>query len=109
MANQKVIVALDIGSSKIRTVVGTVEDKKNTINIIGVGISPSGGMRKGMVSDLDEAAANITASLEEAERMSGEPIHRVYVSISGPSVETFDSKGVIAISGNNAEIREDHV
>ncbi len=108
MANQKVIVGLDIGSNKIRTVVGVVEDKSHAINIIGVGISPSNGIRKGMVSDLDEAATNITASLEEAERMSGEPVHRAWVSFSGPSIETYDSKGVIAIGGN-AEITEDDV
>lgn len=109
MANSKVIAAIDIGSSKIRTIVGVVEDKKNIINVIGVGISPSTGIRKGMVSDLDEAIANITASLEDAERMSGEAVHRVYVSFSGQTVETYDSRGVIAINGPNAEITEDDV
>ncbi|PID69992.1 cell division protein FtsA [bacterium DOLZORAL124_38_8] len=109
MAQQKIFAALDIGSSKIRTVVGVVEEKKNIVNIIGVGVAPSQGIRKGIVSDMDEAVANITASLEDAERMSGEPIHRVYVSFSGPSIETFDSKGVIAINGSNAEITEDDV
>ena len=109
MANQKVIVALDIGSSKIRTIVGTTEEKKNILNIIGVGLSPSDGIRKGMVTDIDEAVSNITASLEDAERMAGEPIHRVFVGFSGPHIETYDSKGVIAISGANAEITEDDV
>lgn len=109
MANQKLIAALDIGSSKIRTVVGVVEDKKNLINIIGVGVSPSSGIRRGAISDLDEAVANITASLEDAERMSGEAIHRVYVNFSGPNIETYDSKGVIAINGANSEITEDDV
>ena len=109
MADQKKFAALDIGSSKIRTVVGVVETKKNLINIIGVGISPSTGIRRGMISDLDEAVANITASLEDAERMSGEPIHRVFVGFSGPHIETYDSRGVIAISGPNAEITEDDV
>ncbi|MCF7847035.1 MAG: cell division protein FtsA [Candidatus Gracilibacteria bacterium] len=109
MPHSKVLAALDIGSSKIRTVVGVVEEKKPLINIIGVGVSPSAGIRKGIISDLDEAVANITASLEEAERMSGEALHRVFVSFSGPSLETYDSKGVIAISGSNAEISEDDV
>lgn len=109
MANQKTIVALDVGSSKIRTIVGLTEEKKNLINIIGVGISPSNGIRKGMVTDIDEAVSNITAALEDAERMSGEPIHRVFVGFSGPHIETYDSKGVIAINGPNAEITEDDV
>jgi len=109
MSNQKTIVSLDIGSSKIRTIVGLVEDKKNIINIIGAGISPSGGVRKGLVTDIDEAISNITTSLEDAERMSGEPIHRVFVSFSGPSMETYNSKGVIAIGGSGSEIREEDV
>ena len=106
MPSSKVITALDIGSSKIRAVVGVVEDKKSMINVIGVGTSPSAGMRKGVVSDLDEAVANITTALEEAERMSGEAIHRAFISFSGPSLETYDSKGVIAIGGANSEISE---
>ena len=109
MAQQKIFTALDIGSSRIRVVVGVVEEKKPLINIIGVGTAPSSGIRRGVVSDMDEAVGSISAALEEAERMSGEPIHRVYVSFSGPSIETFDSRGVIAIGGNNAEITEDDV
>ncbi|MCF7812745.1 cell division protein FtsA [Candidatus Gracilibacteria bacterium] len=109
MAQQKTLVSLDIGSSKIRTIVGITQEKKNLINIIGVGISPSNGIRKGMVTDIDEAVSNITASLEDAERMSGEPIHRVFVGFSGPHIETYDSRGVIAINGPNAEITEDDV
>lgn len=109
MANQKTIVGLDIGSSKIRVIVASVEDKKNTINIIGVGVSPSNGIRRGMITDIDEATSNITAALDDAERMSGEPIHRVFVGASGTHIETYDSKGVIAINGQNAEITEDDV
>ena len=107
MSNLQTFAALDIGSSKIRTVVGIAEEKKNVINIIGVGLSPSNGIRKGMITDIDEAVANITAALEDAERMSGEQIHRVFVGFSGPQIETYDSKGVIAISGQNSEITEE--
>ncbi len=109
MTNTKVIVGLDVGTSKIRVVVGTTEDQKNTINIIGVGLSPSNGIRKGMVTDIDEATSNITAALDDAERMAGEPIHRAFVGISGTHLEAYDSKGVIAINGQNAEITEDDV
>jgi len=109
MAQAKVIVGIDVGTSKIRTVVGTVQDKKSDINLIGIGISPSEGLRKGMISDIDEAVSNITAALEDAERMAGEQIHRAYISTSGTHIETYDSKGVIAINGNNSEITEDDV
>ncbi len=109
MAQSNLLVALDIGSSKIRTIVATQEDKRHGLKIIGVGISPSNGIRRGQVTDIEEAVANITAALEDAERMANEPIHRAYVSLSGPHIETFNSKGVIAISGQNAEITEDDV
>lgn len=109
MAHPKTFVALDIGSSKIRTVVGVVEEKKNIVNIIGVGVSPSNGVRKGMITDIEEAISNVTSSLEDAERMSGEHIHRVFVGFSGPHIETFDSRGVIAINNPNSEITEDDV
>ncbi len=109
MAYQKVLVGLDIGSSKIRTVVGVVEERKNIINVIGIGLSPSTGIRKGIITDMDEAVSNITASLEDAERMTGEPIHRVYVGLSGNHIKMYDSKGVIAINSPNAEITEDDV
>ena len=109
MSNPQTLVALDVGSAKIRTVVATFEPKKSLANIIGVGISPSNGIRKGQVTDIEEAVSNITAALEDAERMSGEPIHRVFVGFSGSHIETYDSKGVIAISGPNAEISEDDV
>ncbi len=109
MANTKILAGLDIGSSKIRVIVGTVDDQKNNINIIGVGLSPSHGIRKGMVTDIDEATSNITTALDDAERMAGEPIHRAFVGISGTHIEAYDSKGVIAINGQNAEITEDDV
>ncbi len=109
MTHQKILVGLDVGSSKIRTVVGTVEERKNLINIIGIGISPSSGVRKGMIMDMDEAVSNVTASLEDAERMTGEPIYKAYVGISGPHIKMYDSKGVIAINSQNSEITEGDV
>ncbi|MDP2625030.1 MAG: cell division protein FtsA [Candidatus Peregrinibacteria bacterium] len=105
MAKSHVIAGLDIGSSKIRTVVGTLEDKSTQLNIIGVGVSPSTGLRKGRVIDVEEAINSISSSLEDAERMSGEPINHVFLGIGGSHLESMDSKGVIAISNGN-EITE---
>lgn len=110
MNKKSVIIAgIDIGSSKIRTAVAIVEDD-GMPNLIGLGISPSAGLRKGNITDLNEAIESISASLEDAERMAGEPITHVFVSIGGNHLETFESKGVIAISsrGEN-EITEDDV
>ena len=109
MSKEQIIASLDVGSSKIRTVIALLEEEKKMPNIIGVGVAPSTGMRKGNIIDVDEAISNISAALEDAERMSGAPIHHVFVGISGNHVESFDSKGVIAISHAGSEIIEDDI
>jgi len=109
MSKEKIVASLDIGSSKIRTVIALMEEERKMPNIIGVGVSPSTGMRKGNIIDVDETISNISAALEDAERMSGAPIHHVFVGISGNHIESFDSKGVIAISHAGSEIIEDDI
>ncbi|QQR84065.1 cell division protein FtsA [Candidatus Peregrinibacteria bacterium] len=109
MAKEQIVAGLDIGSSKIRTVIAMVEPDKKIPNIIGVGVSPSTGMRKGNVIDVDETISNISAALEDAERMSGAPVHHVFVSLNGDHIESFDSRGVIAISHAGSEIIEEDV
>ncbi len=100
MSKERVLASLDIGSSKIRTVVAVVdgEDTHGMPNVIGVGLSPSLGMRKGHVIDVDELIHNIISSIEDAERMAGVPINHVFVGMSGAHIEAFDSRGVIAVS-----------
>ncbi|MBI5412084.1 cell division protein FtsA [Candidatus Peregrinibacteria bacterium] len=109
MPKEQIIAGLDIGSSKIRTVIALLEEEKKMPNIIGVGVSPSTGMRRGNVIDVDEAISNISAALEDAERMSGAPIHHVFVGVSGSHIESLDSRGVIAISHAGSEIIEDDI
>lgn len=107
MPKEKVLTSLDIGSSKIRTVVAVVDgdDPHGSMpNVIGVGLSPSLGMRKGHVIDVEELIHNIISSLEDAERMAGVPINHVYVGMSGAHIEAFDSRGVIAISGSEITV-----
>jgi len=109
MPKERVLASLDIGSSKIRTVVAIAEGGQdhNVPNIIGVGLSPSLGIRKGQVIDVEELIHNIISSLEDAERMAGVPVNHVFVGMSGSHIEAFDSRGVIAISG--AEITVDDI
>lgn len=109
MAKVRVIASLDIGSSKIRTIVGTLEEKSQIPNIIGVGIAPSTGLRKGAVIDVEETINSISSSLEDAERMAGEPVNHVFLGIGGSHIESINSKGVIAVSHSGNEISEDDV
>ncbi len=107
MPKERVLASLDIGSSKIRTVVAVVDGQSesgNVPNVIGVGLSPSLGMRKGHVIDIEETIHNIISALEDAERMAGVPINHVFVGMSGVHIESFDSRGVIAISGNEISV-----
>ena len=99
MPQERILASLDVGSFKIRTVVAVSEDDKQAPNVIGVGVSPSSGMRKGQVIDIEETIHNIISSVEDAERMAGVPINHVFVGMSGTHVESFSSRGVIAISG----------
>ena len=109
MSKNRLIAGLDIGSSKIRTVVCTLEEKGSMPNVIGVGVAPSFGLRKGGVIDVEETINSISSSLEDAERMAGEPIHHVFLGIGGTHLASQDSKGVIAVSHSGNEISEDDV
>jgi cell division protein FtsA len=109
MARPKILASLDIGSSKIRTVVGIQEEQSPIPNIIGVGIAPSTGLRKGSVIDVEETINSISSSLEDAERMAGEPINHVFLGLGGNHLESINSKGVIAVSQDKNEISEDDV
>jgi len=104
MTQRNIAVGIDIGSTKIATTIGQLQE--NGIDIIGVGFAPSNGLRKGMVVDIEETVSSISASLEEAERMSGLPVTEAVVSIGGVHVQATASKGVIAISRQDGEITD---
>lgn len=101
------VVGFDIGTKKVAAVIGEItEDKK--IEIIGIGTSESRGLRKGVVVNLDATVDAIKKSQEEAELMAGVEIDSGFVGISGAHIKSFNSRGVIAVSGKNREItRED--
>lgn len=98
------IAAIDIGSSKISTLIASVSAEAERPKIIGVASVPSRGIRKGQVVDIEEATAAIVASVEAAERMAGYGLNRVYVSIGGPLLSSQNSKGVVAIAEPENEI-----
>lgn len=108
MPKDKVVVGIDVGSSKITTVIATLEEH-NLANIIGVSATASGGLRKGQVVDIDEAVAAITSSVEAAERMAGYSVGTAFVSVDGTHVESQNSKGVVAVSDPNGEISAEDV
>ncbi|MCD4676250.1 MAG: cell division protein FtsA, partial [Desulfobacula sp.] len=95
--NEKIIVGLDIGTTKITAVVG--EMLEDEINVIGVGTHPSTGLRKGSVVNIESTVDSIKKAVEEAELMAGCDISSVYVGIAGNHIKGLNSHGIIAIKG----------
>jgi cell division protein FtsA len=100
-----VYVGLDIGTTKIACIIAEV-DSKDELKIIGVGVSPSDGLRKGVVVNIDKTVRSIQKAVEEAELMAGLDVDEVWVGIAGDHIRAINSKGVVATSGENNEITE---
>jgi len=94
---ERTIVGIDIGSSKVCTLVAEVGGNGRP-RAIGVGLAPSQGMRKGAVVNVGEASKAIRASVDKAERASGYRIRRAFVSLSGIHVSSLNSRGMVGIS-----------
>ncbi len=99
------VVGLDVGTSKICTLVGEV--RADDIFVVGVGIEPSRGMKKGIVNDMESLTAAISASVHKAEKSSGYDISRAFVSVAGNHIASISSRGMVGITGQRAVNRED--
>lgn len=108
MAKDKIICAIDVGSSKIATLIASIgEDDK--INLIGVSAVNSRGVKKSQIVDIEEAVTAITESIEASERMGGYSISSAFVSIGGPHIESINSHAVVAIAKPEGEIEENDI
>lgn len=97
MARQ-IITAIDVGSSKIATVISAVDEETFEPKVIGTGVTPSQGIRRGVVVNIAEAVNSINESLSYAEKMAGITISQAVVSINGKNIFSNNTKGVIAVS-----------
>ena len=100
-----VIVGLDIGTTKICAIIAELLDDGG-LDIIGVGTSPSKGLRKGVVINIEFTVDSIKRALEEAELMAGVDVHSVFVGIAGGHIKGINSRGVIAVSSKSREITQ---
>ncbi|CAG7620885.1 cell division protein FtsA [Paenibacillus allorhizosphaerae] len=107
MSSNDIIVSLDIGTSKVRAIIGEVVN--GAINIIGVGSADSQGIRKGAIVDIDQTVQSIRSAIDHAERMVGIQIAEVYVGISGNHIALQSSHGVVAVSNEDREIGDDDI
>ncbi len=105
MAKDKVVCGIDVGSSKIASLIATIgEDDR--INLIGVAATTSKGVKKGQIVDIEEAVEAITESVESAERMAGYSISSAFVALGGPQIESTNSHAVVAVAEPEGEIKE---
>ncbi len=105
MSENKVTVGIDIGTSKIVTLIAKV-DEDNIVHVLGVSETKSAGIRKGQIVDIEDAVVAINSSVEAAERMAGYSVSHVVVSIDGSHIISQNSKGVVAVSAPEGEITQ---
>ncbi|MEE4191188.1 MAG: cell division protein FtsA [Halieaceae bacterium] len=94
--DRKMIVGLDIGTSKVVAIVGEIAGD-GTIEVVGIGSHPSKGLKKGVVVNIESTVQSIQRAVEEAELMAGCQIHSVYVGIAGSHIRSLNSHGIVAI------------
>ena len=100
---ERLIAGLDIGSAKTTAVIAEVVGdlpRNPSIRILGVGQARTTGLRRGVVSDIEETTRSIQKAMTDAERMAGAQIADVYSGIAGEHVQAMTSKGIVAISGD---------
>lgn len=102
------IASIDVGTTKVCTLVGE-SSELGELRIVGVGVSPSRGLRKGIVVNATEAAEAIVASVERAERISGYDIAQAHVGIAGAHIASLNSRGVIGVPHGERGITDDDV
>jgi cell division protein FtsA len=95
-SEKNLIVALDIGTSKVVSIVGEIRPDGG-IEIIGIGSHPSRGLKKGVVVNIESTVQSIRRAVEEAELMAGCQIHSVYAGIAGSHIRSLNSHGIVAI------------
>jgi cell division protein FtsA len=101
-----VVVGLDLGTTKIASVIAEVEEGK--VNIIGVGRYSSEGLRKGIVINIDKTVQSILKAMREAEMMAGKEASGVFTGIAGDHIRNIQGRGVVAVTGPDNEVtRED--
>jgi cell division protein FtsA len=105
---ERYLVGLDVGTSKVTAVVAELIDRGG-LDVVGIGVAESRGIRRAAVVNLEAAVDSIKKAIEEAELMAGVEIDSVHLALSGQHIKGFNSRGVIAVAGKNREITRDDV
>jgi len=113
MGKSRIVAAIDIGSSKIATLVSQVATDpvtaESSVNVVGAAAAESRGIKKGQIVDIEEAVEATISSVEAAERMAGYNLESVYVALGGAHIHSQNSHGVVAVSDPDGEITQNDV
>ena len=103
MSSERLVAALDIGSSYTTALIAEVTGelpRRPTLKVLGVGTAKTAGFRRGVISDIEETTRAIAQALGDAERMAGQKVGALYVGIAGEHVQTMTSQGIVAVNGD---------
>jgi cell division protein FtsA len=100
------LVGIDVGTTKVCALIAETDDA-GAVRILGVGLEPSRGIRKGVVVDVDEASKAITAAVDKAQRSAGYEIGAAFVSLAGGHITSVNSRGVVGVGGSQGIAQDD--
>lgn len=109
MKTPHVVTGIDIGSGTVRVIIAQQDNESDSVKILGVGTAPMRGMQKGVITDVEEGIVSLGSALAMAERVSGIPVEKAYVSINGSHLTSQNLRGVIAVSRADGEITPDDI
>jgi cell division protein FtsA len=106
MKKPGLVTAIDVGTTKVCTITANVEDSRK-IRVVGIGITPSAGLHKGLVVNIKEASQSIQASVRKAELMYGHKIESAYIGVTGRHITSVNNRGAVSISNGDRLVRPD--
>ncbi len=108
MEREAVLVAFDVGTSKVVTLIGE-RTSDGGLNILGKGAPVASGLKKGVVINIEQTVASIAAAIEQAERTSGYKLEEGWVAVGGSHVESENTHGAVAVSGPRKEVSHEDI
>jgi cell division protein FtsA len=108
LEREAVLVAIDVGTSKVVALIGEVTHD-GAVTVIGKGAPPATGLKKGVVINIDQTVSSIRSAREQAERLSGYRVESAIVAVGGNHVESQNSRGAVAVSGPRREVTHEDV
>ena len=106
MKKRTILTAIDVGTTKVSTVIADVNDG-GVMRVVGVGVTPSKGLHKGLVVNINDARESIRESVKKAEQTCNYKIESAYVGVTGRHVSSLNNRGVVAITRNDRLVRPD--